>query len=160
MITSIILSYAWYFIIPLLVLGAIAVYIYVPVIGHIMAIILVACASALAAYELGYADRGKLDQSASLKEEVITLQINLDLAKKEAQAQRDIADASATREIQAQASSDSANQEVKNYEAQLSASQQSGPISEVHKAVVYKTACSLSASDVASLRRIGTPARR
>lgn len=152
MITSIIMSYLVYALIPVLLLAAIASYVYIPIIGRYMAICLVASASALGAYELGYADRGKLDLSAQLQINVATLQTELDAARKDAETSKKIADNAAARELNSQLAADQANQKVTAYEAQL---QKDTPITEVHKAGSCPSLCGLSAGDVAGLRAIG-----
>jgi hypothetical protein len=115
--------------------GAVAAFIYVPVVGRRIAIVLIALGSALIAYELGYQARGNLDTSG-------VLQAQLDEASRElAATQKVAADANAT--AKAAADFNAAQQEkIRAYEATLKANSQAG-------------GCSLSDDDVRSLSNIG-----
>lgn len=164
MITSIILSYLAWALIPALILAALYSYFRIPVFGHLIAIVLCSAAAAYSSYELGYADRGKLDKSAQLAQENAQLQANLVEAQREAKASQDIASDAAKREIDATASAADANQKVAEYEKELADNAgvpATAPIPEVHRAgsctntTVTISACGLTANDVSKLRAIG-----
>jgi hypothetical protein len=160
MITSIILSYVWVLIIPALLFGAVACYIYVPVVGKLMAIALCSLAAAYAAYELGYADRGKLDKSAQLQQQLSVAQSNLVQAQVDAASNKQISDDAATREALAEKVSSDLQGRVTSYEQQL-AERDAQPETIVKAdtkgvcpTVRVSTSCRLSAADVAGLRAI------
>ena len=171
MITSIILSYAWYFVIPILLIGAVLSYIYVPIVGHIGAIALVACAAALGSYELGYADRGKLDKSAELQQEIAQQQAVIDQQKKDAENNAKIASDVADRQKKAEALATDLQGQVETYEKQLKdaddATDDASDKTKTETVVVHdstgkecpppvrqKNVCALSPADVSGLRAI------
>jgi len=172
MILSLILGYGSIILCPALFAAGVAAYFYIPVLGRIIAIALIAAAAAIASYGIGFADRGKLDNSAALQAEVTQLQANLVEEQRQATAARNIADDSSAREVAASAQASDANQKVTDYEMQLDEAEvkaasippvaaPSAAIAEVHRAgsctnpPVKVMSCGLSANDIVSLRGIG-----
>lgn len=167
MITAIILSYAWYFVIPILLIGAVLSYIYVPIVGHIGAIALVACASALGAYELGYADRGKLDQTAQLQEAIKEQQAVIAQDKITISNANEIAAEVADRQKKAEALASDLQSKVSDYEKTLKDQSDGAGQTDTQTIVVHdgsgkecppipraRNSCLLTPADVSGLRSI------
>ena len=115
--------------------AAVAAFIYVPVFGQWIAIVLVALGSALAAYSLGYSARGSLDNSGAI-------QAQLDEANRELTATQKItADFSANQAV-AEANASKQQDKINVYEAKLKADPQND-------------GCGLSDDDLSSLSAIG-----
>lgn len=164
MITSLILSYLWWAIIPALIIAGVLAYIYIPVIGKFVAIAFFCGAAAYGSYELGYADRGKLDRSAQLEANNKQLEANLAEAHRQAWSAKTIAEESSKREVEATKQASDANERVQEYEKELANAAgvpTTEPIPEIHKAGscqqarVIISACGLSSNDLKRLRGIG-----
>lgn len=118
--------------------AAFAAFLYVPVVGHWLALVLVALGVALGFYDLGYQARGKLDKSGAI-------QAQLDEANRELSATKQIATAAADAAQAAEAFNASQQEKIRAYQAKL----EKGP---------KKRGCALSDDDVRSLSDIGAAA--
>jgi len=95
--------------------GAGFAFVYVPVFGRWIASALVALGCAIGAYDLGYAARGKLDNSGAI-------QAQLDEANRQLAATRDIEAAAAAREESDTRAATQLQEKVDAYEAALKSS--------------------------------------
>lgn len=158
-----VLSWGRLLLIPVLIAGAVATYIYVPVVGKLMSIGLVSAAAALGAFQYGYDARAKLDQSIQLQQQLAVTQAALTQAKADiAFTQTLTADAQAREKLANQTATD-LGLKVKDYEAQLSNDAEKAgqsdtqPVGGKCPAVRQNNGCLLTTRDVDSLRAIRNP---
>lgn len=133
--------------------GAIGAFVYLPVVGRPLAAVLLAVSAGLGAYDLGYAARGRLDQSAALAAQLAEQQ-------RQAEASRQIAQDAATREVEADKKTAELNERISDYERQLAARPAPPSLSIAAAANCPKLdyaacGCALSDDDVRGLRSIG-----
>lgn len=127
------LGFWHYALAALLIAGALAALVYLPgKLGGIIAMIAGGIAAAVFSYQLGFQERGKLDQSEQLKAEIAERQ-------REAQAAKDVAARAVTRANEAEAKSNTLQEQVDDYAAKLS----------------KRDACLLDRRDVDGLQSIG-----
>lgn len=115
--------------------AAVAAFIYVPVVGHWLAIVLVALGSAFGAYDFGYSARGSLDNSGAI-------QAQLDEANRELTATQKITADFSANQTAAEANASKQQDKINVYEAKLKADPQND-------------GCGLSDADLGSLSGIG-----
>ena len=125
----------------LLLVGAGLAFLYLPVIGHGLAAILVAMSAGVFAYDAGYRERGSLDQSAALSVQIKQLKVNADELQRQAAAARQIADDAAIAQHSAEDIAAINQKKAADYENELAKRPISG--------------CNLDGSDVDGLRGIG-----
>jgi hypothetical protein len=154
------LSYGRLLLIPILLGGAIATYIYIPIVGKIMSIGLVSAAAALGAYQYGYSSRAALDQSLQLQQKLDASDASLKQARDDLVANRQIASDAAQREQQTSKLASDLQAKVKDYEAQLVQEEQASGVPDVvtvpGKCPKVRTisSCRLTTRDVDGLRAI------
>lgn len=112
-------SYARYALIPLLLAGAVAAYIYIPLVGKFMAIGLCSAAAALLSYQLGYNNRANLDHSLALQAELSATEAQLKQVQSDLKTNKDIAEAANAREQVASQNAVDLQSKVSDYEKQL-----------------------------------------
>ncbi len=115
---------------------AFAAFAYIPVFGQYIAYALVALGVALVAYDLGYSERGSLDNSS-------VIQARLDEANRELAATKQVADDSVARAAAREAEAIQNRGKIDVYEKTLKAAPETG-------------GCGLSDDDVRGLSDVGT----
>jgi len=131
--------------------AAIAAFLYLPVVGRPLAAVLLAIAAALGAYDLGYAARGRLDESGALAAQLAE-------EKRQAAAAQTIAQAASAREAQANQAAVQLNERISDYERQLAARAAApAPVLPANCPALDRSTCGclLGPDDVRGLRNIG-----
>lgn len=146
-------------------------YIYIPIVGKLVAIGLCSAAAALSAYQLGYYNRAQLDQTIVLQQEIIVKDAALAQAQNDLLQNKKIAEDAAAREKLASATAADLQTKVSDYEKQLADdANNAGVPLVVHdtKTVTVSgacptqrqnNACTLTTRDVTGLRSISNRRR-
>jgi len=117
----------------LLVAAGIAALVYLPgKLGGLVAAVCISFAAATTAYQLGFQERGKLDQTAQLQAELAERQ-------READAAKEVASRSVARANDAESKSNQLQEQVDDYAAKLA----------------KRDVCALDSGDVRGLQSIG-----
>lgn len=123
---------------------AVAAYAYLPFMGRYVAAALIAVAAGLAAYDMGFAARGRLDQSQAI-------QAQLDAAREQIQGAQIVGEAAASRAQDAEQQAATLQEQIREYETALAAKPY--PVA-VPGCLRVAPACTLDADDVRALDRL------
>jgi hypothetical protein len=119
--------------------GAVAAYMYIPLVGPQIALVLIAVCAAVVSYDVGYNERAALDKSAALQSNIAALRAQVVEDARQATAAAQIAQDAQSAEQTAEANAAAVQQKVDAYDSQLSTHPE----------------CALSATDVGGLLGIG-----
>lgn len=158
-----VLSWGRLLLIPVLIAGAVAAYIYVPIVGKFMSIGLVAAAAAIGAYQYGYDARARLDQSIDLQKQLAITKAALDKANADIAFTTQLTADSQAREKLANQTATDLQLKVSDYEKQLSdeadkaGQTDTTPVNGKCPVVHQTNHCLLTDADVNGLRAIRGP---
>lgn len=124
--------------------GAGAAAIYLPLVGRYVAAGLVALAAGLGSYDLGYAARGRLDQSTEIAAQ-------LDAAREQIEGNKIVQEDAAARARDSEQQANQLQEKISAYEAALNAKPESPAAPAAPGCPTVAPACALDARDVRAL---------